>query len=343
MISSVALNLSQEDQLNQDFVTLSSHVLAQAGNYSAGAYDLSSLMSRIALAGKMIARRLSQAGLVADTLGVTGDTNVQGEEVKKMDLYANRVFIRAFEKSGLVCRLVSEEMAEPYYIPENCPIGRYTLLYDPIDGSSNIDANLAVGSIFAVRQQVGNDEEGKGEDLLQPGHQQIAAGYILYGSSTMFVYTIGKGVHAFTLDPSLGEFILSHEHIQIPAHGSTYSINEGNFWQWQENLREYVRHIHRQPGYSARYSGALVADIHRILFQGGVFLYPGTVSHPDGKLRLLYESAPLAFLITQAGGRAITGRGEVLEAIASSLHGRTPLFIGSREDVAVVESFLNQA
>lgn len=342
MINSVELNLSQEHHLSQDFVTLSNHVLSQAGNYSADAYDLSSLMSRIALAGKMIARRLSQAGLVADTLGVTGDTNVQGEEVKKMDLYANRVFIRAFEKSGLVCRLISEEMANPYYIPENCPIGRYTLLYDPIDGSSNIDANLAVGSIFAVRQQVGNDQDQQGLDLLQPGAGQIAAGYILYGSSTMFVYTIGKGVHAFTLDPSLGEFILSQEYIQIPAHGSTYSINEGNFWQWQENMREYVRHIHRQAGYSARYSGALVADIHRILFQGGVFLYPGTISHPEGKLRLLYEAAPLAFLITQAGGRAITGHGEVLAASAASLHGRTPLFIGSREDVAVVETFLTR-
>jgi len=340
MANSIELTAAQETILNRDFVTLANHVLAQCGDYSAEAYDLSVLMSRIALAGKMIARRLSHAGLVADTLGVTGETNVQGEEVKKMDLYANRIFIRAFENSGLVCRLASEEMAEPYYIPENCPIGRYTLLYDPIDGSSNIDANLAVGSIFAVRQQEGNDESGEGLDLMQPGHKQIAAGYILYGSSTMFVYTIGKGVHVFTLDPSLGEFILSQENLRIPNHGSTYSINEGNFWQWEENMREYVRHIHKQPGYSARYSGALVADIHRILFQGGVFLYPGTVNHPDGKLRLLYESAPLAFLVTQAGGRATTGNGEVLDAVATKLHERTPLFIGSTDDVALLESFL---
>ncbi len=342
MANSIELTADQEIILNRDFITLSNHVLAQFGDFSAEAHDLSVLMSRIALAGKMIARRLSQAGLVADTLGVTGGINVQGEEVKKMDLYANRIFIRAFEKSGLVCRLASEEMAEPYYIPENCPIGRYTLLYDPIDGSSNIDANLAVGSIFAVRQQEGNDESGEGLDLMQPGHKQIAAGYILYGSSTMFVYTIGKGVHVFTLDPSLGEFILSQENLQIPKHGSTYSINEGNFWQWEENMREYVKHIHKQPGYSARYSGALVADIHRILFQGGVFLYPGTVNHPDGKLRLLYESAPLGFLVTQAGGRAITGTGEVLDAVATKLHQRTPLFIGSTDDVALVESFLHK-
>jgi fructose-1,6-bisphosphatase I len=340
MGSSIELTAAQETILNRDFVTLSRHVLAQCGDYTAEAYDLSALMSRIGLAGKMIARRLSQAGLVEDTLGVTGEVNVQGEEVKRMDQYANRIFIRAFEQSGLVCRLASEEMEEPYYIPENCPLGRYTLLYDPIDGSSNIDSSLAVGSIFAVRQQEGNDETREGLDLLQSGHKQIAAGYILYGSSTLLAYTIGKGVHVFTLDPSLGEFILSHEHLQIPKHGSTYSINEGNFWQWEENMREYVRHIHRQPGYSARYSGALVADIHRILFQGGVFLYPGTVNHPDGKLRLLYESAPLAFLVTQAGGRATTGSVEVMDAIPQKLHGRTPLVIGSTDDVALVESFL---
>lgn len=334
------LNSAQETAIARDFTTLSRHVLAQLGSYSADAYDLSSLMSRIGLAGKMIARHLGRSGLLEDALGVTGEVNVQGEEVKKMDQYANRIFIRAFEQSGLVCRLASEEMEKPYYIPENCPIGRYTLLFDPIDGSSNIDVNLAVGSIFSVRQQEGSDETGEALDLLQPGHKQIAAGYIIYGSSTMLVYSIGKGVHAFTLDPSLGEFILSQEHIKIPDHGSTYSINEGNFWQWEENVREYIRHIHLQPGYSGRYSGALVADIHRILFQGGVFLYPGMIDHPDGKLRLLYESAPLAYLVTQAGGRATTGKEAILDVVPKKLHSRTPLIIGSSEDVALAESFL---
>jgi len=333
------LRPEQETVLNRDLTTLSRHVLAQLGDFSADSYDLSALMSRIGLAGKMIARHLSRSGLVEDALGVTGEVNVQGEAVKKMDQYANRVFIRAFEQSGLVCRLASEEMEKPYYLPENCPIGRYTLLFDPIDGSGNIDVNLAVGTIFSVRQQEGADESGEALDLLQPGHKQIAAGYILYGSSTMLIYTIGKGVHAFTLDPSLGEFILSQENLRIPTHGSTYSINEGNYCQWDESMREYIRYIHRQSGYSARYSGALVADIHRILFQGGVFLYPGMEGHPDGKLRLLYESAPLAYLITQAGGRATTGTEEILDVVPTKLHQRTPLIIGSTKDVDLAVSF----
>lgn len=297
-------------------------------------------MSRIALAGKLIARRLTRAGLVEDALGFTGRTNVQGESVKKMDVFANQVFISVFEQSGLVCRLASEEMEKPYYIPENCPIGRYTLLYDPIDGSSNVDINLNVGSIFSIRRQQGDDVNGTAEDLLQHGHDQLAAGYILYGPSTMLVYSIGRGVHAFTLDPSLGEFILSSENIQIPAHGPVYSVNEGNFWQWDESIRDYIRYVHRHEGYTARYSGALVGDIHRILFQGGVFLYPGTVKKPEGKLRLLYESAPLAYLVEQAGGKASTGTESILDVIPDRLHARTPLIIGSSEDVELVESFI---
>jgi fructose-1,6-bisphosphatase I len=233
-------------------------------------------------------------------------------------------------------------MEKPYYIPENCPIGRYTLLYDPIDGSSNIDININVGSIFAIRQQEGEDLDGTARDLLQSGHKQIGAGYILYGPSTVLVYSIGKGVHAFTLDPSLGEFILSNENIQIPPHGPIYSVNEGNFWQWDEGIRDYIRYVHRHEGYTARYSGALVGDFHRILFQGGVFLYPGTVKKPEGKLRLLYESAPLAFLAEQAGGRASSGTQPILDVLPDHLHGRTPLIIGSQEDVLLVESFIQE-
>lgn len=333
---------AQEGALDRDCTTLSRHVLQQLKSFAADAQDLSALMSRIALAGKLIARRLSRAGLMEGVLGFTGEMNVQGESVKKMDVYANDVFISVFKQSGLVCRLASEEMENPYYIPENCPIGRYTLLYDPIDGSSNTDINLSLGSIFAIRQQVGNDPDSNGQDLLQNGQKQIAAGYILYGPSTMLVYSIGKGVHSFTLDPSLGEFILSDENIQIPNHGSIYSVNEGNFWQWEESFREYIRYVHRTEGYTARYSGAMVSDIHRILVQGGVFLYPGTVKNPDGKLRLLYESAPLAFLIEQAGGRASTGTGEILDVVPEKLHQRTPLIIGSKDDVALVESFIQQ-
>lgn len=332
--------LAEEQTLDRDCTTLSRHVLQQLHSFSPEAQDLSAIMNRIALAAKFTARRLSRAGLMENALGFTGGINVQGESVKKMDMYANDVFISVFKQSGLVCRLASEEMEKPYYIPENCPIGRYTLLYDPIDGSSNVDINLNVGSIFAIRQQEGIDTDGSALDLLQDGRKQIAAGYVLYGPSTMLVYSIGTGVHAFTLDPSLGEFILSSENIQVPDHGPIYSVNEGNFWQWEESLRDYIRYVHRHEGYTARYGGALVGDIHRILFQGGVFLYPGTVKKPEGKLRLLYESAPLAFLIEQAGGRASTGTQEILDVVPKALHARTPLIIGSKEDVALVESFI---
>ena len=253
-------DLDYDHAMDRDTVTLSRHVLQQLQSFSPDAQDLSALMGRIALAGKMVAKRLTRAGLVEDALGFTGRTNVQGEAVKRMDLFANQVFISVFKQSGLVCRLASEEMEKPYYIPENCPIGRYTLVYDPIDGSSNVDINLNVGSIFAIRRQEGEDLDGSASDLLQDGSRQIAAGYILYGPSTMLVYSIGKGVHAFTLDPSLGEFILSAENIQIPKHGPVYSVNEGNFWQWDESIRDYIRYMHRHDGYSARYSGALVGD-----------------------------------------------------------------------------------
>ncbi len=337
-----SLELSYDYALDRDCTTLSRHILQQLQSFGPDAQDLSALMSRIALAAKLIARRLSRAGLVEGALGFTGDINVQGEAVKKMDLFANEVFIAVFKQSGLVCRLASEEMEKPYYIPENCPIGRYTLLYDPIDGSSNVDINLNVGSIFSIRQQSGDDPDQTGTDLFQAGHRQLAAGYVLYGPSTMLVYSIGTGVHAFTLDPSLGEFILSAENIQIPKHGPVYSVNEGNFWQWDEAIRDFNRYVHRHEGYTARYSGALVGDIHRILLQGGVFLYPGTLKDPEGKLRLLYESAPLAFLIEQAGGSASTGLQPLLEVIPKHLHQRTPLIIGSKEDVALVESFIQE-
>lgn len=334
--------LEEAQALDRDCTTLSRHVLQQLNSFSPDAQDISALMNRIALAGKLIARRLTRAGLVEDALGFTGTVNVQGESVKKMDIYANDVFISVFKQSGLVCRLASEEMEKPYYIPENCPVGRYTLLYDPLDGSSNLDINLNVGSIFSIRQQEGNDEDGSARDLLQNGRKQIGAGYILYGPSTMLVYSIGTGVHAFTLDPNLGEFILANENIKIPDHGPVYSVNEGNFWQWDDSMRDYIRYVHRHDGYTARYGGALVGDFHRILYQGGVFLYPGTVKKPEGKLRLLYESAPMAYLIEQAGGRASTGTEEILDVVADELHQRTPLVIGSKEDVALVESFIKE-
>ena len=328
--------------LSRDSMTLSQHILKQLQSFGPDAQDLSALMNRIAFAGKLVSKRLTRAGLVEDALGFTGNQNVPGESVNKLGVYANGDFLTVLPQSGLVCRLVSEEMEDIYYMPENCPLTRYTLLYDPIDGSSNVDINLNVGSIFAIRRQQGDDEAQTGADLLTDGHQQVAAGYILYGPSTVLVFSIGKGVHSYTLDPSLGEFILSSENIQIPAHGSNYSVNEGNFWQWEEHYRNYIRYMHRHEGYSGRYSGALVGDFHRILMQGGVFLYPGTLKKPAGKLRLLYESAPLAFLAEQAGGKATTGQQSVLDVVPDALHTRTPLIIGSSEDVALVESFIQE-
>ncbi len=331
-----------EQTLDRDCTTLSRHVLQQLADFSTNSQDLSAIMGRIGLAGKLIARRLSRAGLMSNALGLTGEKNVQGEATKKMDIYANDVFISVFKQSGLVCRLASEEMEKPYYIPENCPIGRYTLLYDPIDGSSNVDIDLSVGSIFSIRQQEGDDLDSEAKDLLQNGHKQIAAGYILYGPATVLVYTLGKGVHSFFLDPSLGEFILSEENIKIPSHGSVYSVNEGNFWQWEEFYRDYIRYVHRTEGYTGRYSGALVADIHRILMQGGVFLYPGSIEKPEGKLRLLYESAPLAMIIEQAGGKSSTGKENILDVIPNYLHQRSPLILGSIDNVDLVTSFMNR-
>ena len=334
------VDLSTDKALDRDCTTLSRHILQQLHSFGPHAQDLSALMNRIALAGKLVARRLSRAGLMEGVLGFTGEINIQGESVKKMDIYANEVFISVFKQSGLVCRLASEEMEKPYYIPENCPIGRYTLLYDPIDGSSNTDNNLSLGSIFAIRQQEGADIDGEAKDLLANGRKQLAAGYILYGPSTMLVYTIGTGVHSFILDPSLGEFILCEENIKMRNHAATYSVNDGNFWQWDEPFREYIRYVHRTEGYSSRYSGAMVSDIHRILLQGGVFLYPGTLQKPEGKLRLLYETAPLAFLIEQAGGIATTGTMDILDVVPTKLHQRTPLIIGSKENVEKVMSFI---
>lgn len=287
--------------LDRDCTTLSRHILQQLNNYSGEAQDLSAIMARIGLAGKLIARRLSRAGLMDNVLGFTGESNIQGESVKKMDVYANEVFISVFKHSGLVCRLASEEMEKPFYIPENCPIGRYTLLYDPIDGSSNVDINLNVGSIFSIRQQEGEDLDGKAEDLLQDGRKQVAAGYILYGPATVLVYTMGKGVHSFFLDPSLGEFILAEENIRIPEHGSVYSVNEGNFWHWDEGYRNYIRYVHRHEGYTGRYSGALVADVHRILTQGVSFCILEAQTNQKANSDFCTKLLPLPLLLNKLG------------------------------------------
>ncbi len=293
----------------------------------------------------MISREVNKAGLV-DILGGTGNVNVHGERVKKLDVYAHEVIFKALDHSGHLCCMASEEAENVLAIPDRFPTGNYVLLYDPLDGSSNIEANVSIGTIFSLHRKVSDVERGCLDDCLQQGRLQLAAGYVVYGSSTMLVYTTGHGVHGFTLDPSIGEFLLSHPDIRIPEPGQRiYSCNEGNYARWHEPQRRLVDHLkgldgdHEKP-FSSRYIGSLVADFHRTLLYGGLFMYPGDVGNPSGKLRLLYEAAPLAMICQHAGGRASTGERDILDLEPTALHQRTPLYIGSREYVELAESFL---
>lgn len=300
--------------------------------------DLTALLQQITLCTKIIASRVNMAGL-AGYLGLTGETNVQGEEVQKLDALANGTLIRNLTHGGKVCVLGSEEEEEPVQVPDGYPAGKYVVLFDPLDGSSNIDVNISIGTIFSIHERVSPvGTRGQLADLLQPGTKQVAAGYVIYGSSTMLVYTTGQGVHGFTLDPSVGEFFLSHVGIRMPARGKTYSVNEGNRGTWKPGVQAWIDWLKtpsedgKRP-YGARYVGSLVADFHRTLLKGGVFAYPADHKNPTGKLRLMYEAAPLAMLAEQAGGMASTGTQRILEVAPTALHQRVPLYIGSRGDV----------
>ncbi|MEE8301564.1 MAG: class 1 fructose-bisphosphatase [Candidatus Tectomicrobia bacterium] len=327
-------------------ITLARHIMEQQREYPGARGDFTGLLTQIALAGKMIAREVSQAGLV-DILGFTGDQNVQGEEVMKLDVFANNTIIDALEPCGHVCVMASEEVAEPIHLGPEHPRGEYVVLFDPLDGSSNIDINITIGTIFSVQHRISPEGDGTLDDLLQPGARQVAAGYIVYGSSTMFVYTTGNGVHGYTLDPSLGEFLLSHETIRMPKRGSTYSINEGNYHTWSAGVQRYVDDMKgpENKPYKGRYVGTLVADFHRTLLTGGIFMYPADMTNPDqpkGKLRLLYEASPLGFVAQQAGGRASTGTHDILSLQPTELHQRVPLFIGSEDDVSAAEDYIRR-
>jgi fructose-1,6-bisphosphatase I len=326
-------------------VTISRHIMEQERKFPRATGEFSNLLSEITLAAKIIMREVTKAGLV-NILGKTGGTNVQGEEVMKLDAFANDVIYKALDHTGHLCIMTSEEDAGPRHIPDHYPCGKYVLNYDPLDGSSNIDANVSIGTIFSIHRRItqGNGH-GDQQDCMQPGNRQVAAGYIIYGPSTMFVYTTGQGVHGFTYDPSVGEFLLSHEDIRIPARGNIYSINEGNASRWDPGVRRYIEHLKTEDSadgrpYSARYVGSLVADVHRSLLYGGIFLYPRDRKNQNGKLRLLYEAAPLAFIAEQAGGAASNGRERILDIIPEDLHQRTPLVIGSPEDVRMAEAFI---
>ena len=329
----------------QPGTSLDRHIL-ERGRHAPGATgEFTGLFQQIGLAAKLIASRVSRAGL-SNILGMTGDVNVQGEMVAKLDDYANDTLVKAVEAGGYVCAMGSEEIAEIIHVPEQYPKGKYVLLFDPLDGSGNIDINASIGTIFSVfHRRSEGDGPGELRDLLQPGRELVAAGYVIYGSSTMFVYSTGDGVFGFTYDPSVGEFFLSHDNIHIPDQGSTYSVNEGNYHKWEPGVQQWVDWVKKpEEGtsrpYSHRYIGAMVADLHRTLLRGGIFAYPGDRRKPQGKLRLLYEAAPFAFLVEAAGGAASDGRRRILDIEPEELHQRTPLFIGSKRDVEECLKFL---
>lgn len=332
--------------MSTEIITIERHILEQQRLFPEATGEFTSLLYDIALAAKIIAREVNKAGLV-EILGLTGQENIQGEQVMKLDVFANETLIRMNDHTGRLCAMASEESADIIPIPERFPCGKYVLVFDPLDGSSNIDNNVSIGTIFSIHRKVSTGQRGTLEDFLQPGCQQVAAGYIIYGSSTMLVYTSGQGVHGFTLDPSVGEFLLSHPNICIPPRGKYYSINEGYYYRWSDGVRRYVDYL-KEPDqatgrpYSGRYIGSLVADFHRNLLAGGIFMYPADTDKPRGKLRLLYEAAPLAYLVEQACGRATDDTQDICQIQPESLHQRVPLFIGSREDVDKAQEFLHQ-
>jgi fructose-1,6-bisphosphatase I len=326
-------------------VTIERHIMEKERLHPDATGAFSSILYDMALAAKIIAREVRQAGLI-DILGGTGDTNVHGEKVRKLDMYAHEVIFRAFDHTGLLCCMASEEADEIIAIPDRFSAGGYVLIYDPLDGSSNIDANISIGTIFSIHRKVSDAERGGLSDCLQPGRDQVGAGYVLYGSSTMLVYTTGAGVHGFTLDPSIGEFLLSHPDIRMPEPPQRiYSVNEGNYRRWSAPQRALVDRLKGMDGngekpFSHRYVGSMVADFHRTLLSGGLFMYPADAKSPSGKLRLLYEAAPLAFVCEQAGGAGSDGTRRLMDIEPEVLHQRVPVYLGSAELVALAEEAL---
>ncbi|NKB82319.1 MAG: class 1 fructose-bisphosphatase [Nitrospirales bacterium] len=323
-------------------LSLTKFIIQERAMFPQATEEFSTIMTQIALVGKIIARELSQAGLI-DILGSTGATNIQGEEVQKLDERANEIFVQAFEDSHIVGTLISEEMETPVSVSTTNNSGTYALYFDPLDGSSNIDVNAPLGSIFSLHRLSSLPKSN--ESLLRAGSEQVAAGYILYGSSTILVYTCGNGVQIFTLDPGIGEFLLSAGNITIPRRGKIYSVNEGNRWKWTSGMQNYIAYLQETDApsgrpYTGRYTGCLAADVHRILLKGGLYLYPGEVKKPEGKLRLLYECAPLTLVIEQAGGIGSTGMERISTIHPTALHQRVPLIIGSPEDVETAEQVL---
>lgn len=328
--------------------TLGEFIVEKQVDFLHASGDLSSLLASIRLAAKIVNREINAAGL-GDITGAVGTENVQGEDQQKLDVYANDKFKAALEARDQVCGVASEEEDEAItFNKELNKNAKYVVLMDPLDGSSNIDVNVSVGTIFSIYRRVSPiGTPPIEEDFLQPGSKQVAAGYVIYGSSTMLVYTTGNGVNGFTYDPSIGSFCLSHENMMIPENGKIYSINEGNYIRFPLGVKKYIKYCQENEPedgrpYTSRYIGSLVADFHRNLLKGGIYLYPSTQSYPQGKLRLLYECNPMAFLIEQAGGLASDGINRIMDLKPTELHQRVPFFVGSKNMVQKVEAFLSE-
>lgn len=325
------------------FCTVEQHILSKQGEHPLSTGAFTSVLVGITLAGRIISAKVRRAGIL-EVLGEAGDVNVHGEQQQKLDLLANKALEGCLCYRESVGIIASEELDEPRIVRETS--GKYVIIFDPLDGSSNIDVNVSVGTIFSIFER--DCEHPKGHDhlndVLQPGHKQVAAGYIVYGSSTVMCYTTGEGVHMFTLDPSVGSFVLAQENVRMPLKGKYFSVNEGNYNSFPKGVREYLNWCKSEEAgpYSARYIGSLVADFHRTLLRGGIFLYPPTAKSPKGKLRLMYEANPIAFLAEQAGGRATDGKRNILEIVPGSLHERTPLFVGSETEIERVERFMQE-
>lgn len=330
--------------MEKGLTNLSRFLLEEQRKFPSATGDFTLILEQIAFAAKIIGREVNKAGIV-NILGKTDGINFHGEEQQKLDVFANQKMIQSLDHTGQICGMASEEVDEIIQIPSKYPKGKYLVVFDPLDGSSNIDVNISIGTIFGIyKRKSSSSSDGEAKDLLQPGKDLVCAGYIIYGSSTMFVYSTGNGVNGFTLDPSVGEFILSHYNMKIPNEGKIYSINEGNYHKWDDRIKNYVEYLKniKERQYTSRYIGSLVADFHRNLLKGGVFLYPGDTKNPKGKLRLLYEANPLAFLIKNAGGLATDGQTDILEIVPESLHQKTPLIIGSKFEVETFIKFMKR-
>jgi len=320
-------------------ITLNQFLAEEQRHYPQASGDFTELFSELVSATKKVSRQVNKASL-NDSLGISGRINVHGEVVQKLDEMANETLLQELAYSGHLAGMASEEMEDIFQIPAPYPVGKYVLLFDPVDGSSNIDVNVSIGTIFSIYRRHSAGKQSCMRDFLQAGWEQICGGYVVYGFSTMLVYTTGRGVHGFTLDPDTGDFLLSHEHIMIPQRGSIYSANECYYGRWETGLQRFIDHYKTREKASSRYIGSLVADFHRNLLKGGVFLYPADAKAPQGKLRLMYEANPLAFIVEQAGGRASDGTQRIMDLQPTQLHQRVPLIIGSAEDVAEAERFI---